>query len=147
MTELILAIFRANGALAAWGDGFASEDGLSTARWQMLGAVALSDRPLTAPQIATRMGVTRQGAQKQLNILVQEGMLEAHPNPLHKRSPHYVLSEQGRSVYEAIDRRWNAHVLDASAAFFDADLQAVGTFLNKLTAMYAAKGDGNDAEA
>lgn len=138
LTELILAIFRVNGTLAAWGDEFAAEDGLSTARWQMLGAVALSDRPLTAPQLGAQMGVTRQGAQKQLNALVQDGMMEIRANPMHKRSPHYVLTGLGRATYKSIDQRWNAHVLKAAAAFGDVDLEAAKDLLDRLAAMFLA---------
>src|SRR4051812_41346084 len=81
LTELVLTVFRVNGVLANWGDEFASVDGLSTARWQMLGAVAMSNELLTAPQIGYRMGVSRQGAQKQLNVLVQDGLMETRSNP------------------------------------------------------------------
>ena len=75
----------------------------------MLGALALGDGPASAPQIAEAMGVTRQGAQKQIHLLVQDGLIEAQPNPAHKRSPRYVLTEAGRRVYARVEQQWQAH--------------------------------------
>ena len=36
LSELVVQIFRVNGTLTAWGDRFAAESGLTTARWQVL---------------------------------------------------------------------------------------------------------------
>jgi DNA-binding MarR family transcriptional regulator len=58
--QVILSIFRANGLVLGAGDLLTADDGLTSARWQVLGAVALAERPLTVPQIARRMGLTRQ---------------------------------------------------------------------------------------
>ena len=75
LSELVVQIFRANGALTAWGDRFAAESGLTTARWQVLGAISMAKEPSTSPQIAERMGITRQGVQKQLNPCGMRGWL------------------------------------------------------------------------
>lgn len=107
VTDLVLAIFRANGLLIAWGDQLAAPLGLTSARWQMLGAIALSAQPLTAPAIAAAMGVSRQGAQKQLSLLEDDGLVERAANPAHRRSPFYRLTRAGRSAYARIDERWN----------------------------------------
>lgn len=104
MTEIILGVFRTNGRLLSNGDALVSPLGLTSARWQVLGAVAMSDKPLSAPQIAAAMGTTRQGSQKQINLLVEEGLLEAQPNPTHKRSPLYALTKRGRNIYAELDR-------------------------------------------
>jgi DNA-binding MarR family transcriptional regulator len=55
------------------------------------------------------MGVTRQGVQKQLNLAVAEGLVEAHPNPRHQRSPLHALSATGQAAYDdamALQRVW-----------------------------------------
>lgn len=104
LTQTILAVFRANGRLLNSGDALVAPLGLTSARWQVLGAVALSDKPLSAPQVAATMGTTRQGSQKQINLLVNEGLLESLPNPTNKRSPLYKLTTRGRDLYAEIDR-------------------------------------------
>ncbi|MDR2992185.1 MAG: MarR family transcriptional regulator, partial [Burkholderiaceae bacterium] len=99
LTALTLAVFRLNGALLQWGDLLVAPLGLTSARWQMLGAIALAGRSLTAPQVGAAMGVTRQGAQKQLNVLLKLDLVETLTNPAHKRSPLYALTARGRRLY------------------------------------------------
>lgn len=101
MTQIALAVFRINGRLLARGDELVAPLALTSARWQMLGAIALAGQPQTVPQIAEAMGVTRQGAQKQLNLLLQEGQVAAAPNPRHLRSPLYALTAAGERAYAA----------------------------------------------
>lgn len=137
LTDLILTVFQLNGALVNWGDKFSAPKGLTSARWQMLGALALAGQPLTAPQIAASMGVTRQGAQKQLNLLAQGGLVETHDNPHHKRSPLFVLTQQGRQTYDSIDKHWSGHVVKVAAAFSSADLDTTAKVLTGLVGMYA----------
>src|SRR5215475_8634613 len=68
-TDVVLALFRANDLVLAAGHRLAEREGLTAARWQVLGAVALAGRPLTVPQIARRMGLTRQAVQATVNQL------------------------------------------------------------------------------
>ncbi len=116
MTALTLATFRLNGVLQVWGDRFSASFGLTSARWQMLGAIAMAGQPLTIPHIAMNMGVTRQGALKQLNLLHKDGLVESVPNPLHKRSSLYVLTDKGQMIYAEIDKKWNEHARKIACA-------------------------------
>ena len=105
VTDVVLRTFRANGRFLAAGDLLAREDGLTSARWQVLGALALSDRPLTVPQIARRMGLTRQSEQSSINRLRNDGLIEAEQNPDHRRSPLIRLTALGKAKYERLHRR------------------------------------------
>ena len=42
LTDLVLAVFRLNGRLLTAGDRLVSDLGLTSARWQVLGAIALA---------------------------------------------------------------------------------------------------------
>ncbi len=95
LTEIMLSIFRVNGRLLEKGDELVAPLHITSSRWQLLGAIALGDRSLTAPQIGDAMGLTRQAVQKQLNKMVEEGFVEQHPNPRHERSPLYKLTPLG----------------------------------------------------
>lgn len=106
VTQLTLTLFRLNGVLLHYGDQLVAPLGLTSARWQMLGAIALAGTPLTAPQLGASMGVTRQGAQKQLNQLLELGLVEVHPNPAHRRSPLYAPTTQGLTLYRKADALW-----------------------------------------
>jgi DNA-binding MarR family transcriptional regulator len=104
-TQVVLAVFRANGLLLAAGDDLAADEGLSSARWQVLGALALAERPLTVPQIARRMGLTRQSVHATVKRLVRDGLVELVPNADHRRSQLVSLTELGQARYAAIDGR------------------------------------------
>ena len=109
VTEIILGVFRLNARLLEQGDRLVQPLGLTSARWQVLGAIALAGESLTAPQIAAAMGVTRQGVQKQLNLAVADGLIKSHPNPRHQRSPLHALSARGQAAYDdamALQRVW-----------------------------------------
>ncbi len=99
LTDIMLTVFRVNGRLLEKGDQLVEPLNLTSARWQVLGAVALAGNPLSAPQIAEAMGITRQGAQKQLNKLEEDGFFEQSPNPRHQRSSLYALTGLGKRAF------------------------------------------------
>src|SRR6516165_11921207 len=103
-TAVVLEIFRVNGLVLADGNRLAMAEGLTAARWQVLGAVALAGRPITVPQIARRMGLTRQAVQVTVNQLRGDALVETSDNLDHRRSPLINLTERGRQKYAALDR-------------------------------------------
>jgi DNA-binding MarR family transcriptional regulator len=139
-TEVILAVFRANGALIGSGDTLAADEELTSARWQVLGAIALADRPLTVPQIARRMGITRQSVHATVKRLHADGLVELAPNADHRRSQLVRLTELGASRYAAIDRRQTTWVNDLAQGIGRADLEAAARVLGELTGRLEAKG-------
>ena len=129
LTDVILLIFKLNGQLLAAGDRLVVHLRLTSARWQLLGAVALSRSPSTAPQLAAVMGVTRQGAQKQLDLLLEAALVTALPNPGHARSPLYVLTRKGTAVFAATERVQRAWAMKLSDSISASDLQAAKRLL------------------
>ena len=99
-TELVLEVFRFNGRLVFVGDRMTKALGLSTARWQTLGAMALSEQPLTVAEIARNMGLQRQSVQRTVNMLVSSGMVATHENPNHQRARLVLFTKKGRAAYE-----------------------------------------------
>ena len=133
LTEIVLLVFRVNGRLLSAGDRLVGDLGLTSARWQMLGAVALSDRPRTAPQLAARMGMTRQAAQKQLDLLMDGGLVAAETNPGHARSPLYGLTRKGTSVYAATERVQTAWANRLAGSLSIRDLEITKQLLDNLS--------------
>jgi DNA-binding MarR family transcriptional regulator len=105
ITQLILAVFRFNGRLVSAGDRLVGTVGLTSARWQVLGALALQDGKATASDAARVMGLTRQSVQRLATAMIAEGLLEPTANPRHVRAPLLTLSPKGRSAYAAAARR------------------------------------------
>jgi DNA-binding MarR family transcriptional regulator len=132
-TDVVLETFRASGLLLAAGNRLAEEEGLTAARWQVLGAVALAGRPLTVPQIARRMGLTRQAVQASANRLISEGLAESGENPDHRRSPLIRLTELGHQKYAAVDRRQIRWVNQLSTGLKISDLANAARLLHDLS--------------
>ena len=95
LTELMLETFRLNGRLVALGDRMTSVIGLSTARWQVLGAV--DQGAFTVSQIARNMGLRRQSVQRTVSLLAREGLLEFATNPHHRRAKLVHLTASGEA--------------------------------------------------
>jgi DNA-binding MarR family transcriptional regulator len=146
-TEVILSVFRANGLLLAAGDVLVAGRGLTSARWQVLGAIALAQRPLTVPQIARRMGLTRQSVHTTVNRLVADGMVELTANADHRRSQLARLTELGRARHQAVSRQQAAWVSQLAAGLTSAELDTAARVLGELcTRLEAARAYPHDQE-
>ena len=124
ITDLTLAVFRLNGSMLQWGDTLVEPLGLTSARWQMLGAIALAGEPLSAPRVGASMGVSRQGAQKQLNLLLDLGLVESRANPAHRRSPLYALTPLGQRLFARAQALWSARAAGLAARIPPAQVRA-----------------------
>jgi DNA-binding MarR family transcriptional regulator len=131
-TELILSTFRANGLLLAAGDRLTAEHGLTSARWQVLGAIALAQRPLTVPQIARRMGLARQSVHTTVNRLLADGFAELVPNADHRRSQLVRLTELGQARYGALDEKQAVWVNELAAGLPRSELETAARVLGEL---------------
>ena len=132
-TDVVLALFRTHGLVLAAGHRLAEREGLTAARWQVLGAVALAGRPLTVPQIARQMGLTRQAVQATVHLLRRDALADTSDNPDHRRSPLIDLTELGRRKYAALDRQQTAWINDLSAGLKIPDLAATARLLHDLS--------------
>lgn len=133
VTRLVLAVFRANQALVTEGDRRVAEVGLNSARWKALGAITLEGASLTAADIGRRMGLSRQGAQKQLDLLTGEGLVVRVDNPDHKRAPLYALTPAGEARYAAAMACWTPMAELLRAGIPDATLHEAAALLDTLS--------------
>lgn len=105
MTALILQIFRVNGSLLAAGEDLVSDLGLTSARWQVLGAIAMSPVPLPVAHIARNMGLTRQAVQRLVNEMEGDGFVTFGTNPHHQRAKLVLLTPRGKAAYASAMKR------------------------------------------
>lgn len=106
---LMLEVFRLNGRLLAAADRLVSKFGLTSARWQVLGAIALAPAPEPVARLARNMGLTRQGVQRVINELAEEGIVALQENPHHRRAKLVLMTEKGKEAFEAavlLHRPW-----------------------------------------
>jgi DNA-binding MarR family transcriptional regulator len=104
VSELIVAIFRLNGRLLVSGDRLVANLGLTSARWQVLGAVALSLTCEPVARLARNMGLNRQGVQRIVGELAAEGFVELKDNPHHRSAKLVVMTAKGLKAFDAAMR-------------------------------------------
>lgn len=101
LTDLILTLFRVNNLTLTWGDRLVAPFGLTSARWQILGAIVFAQRPQPVAWLARDLGANRQNVQRIVNDLHREGLIVFEPNPHHRRAQLVVLTRKGQRAYDA----------------------------------------------
>ena len=104
LTDLILEVFRLHGLLLAAGDRVTHPLGLSSARWQVLGAIQIAEEPLPVAHMARQMGLTRQSVQRTVDILAAEGLIAFADNPNHRRAKLVGFTPQGSKMIKEVHR-------------------------------------------
>ena len=104
VSDLMLDLFRLNSMLLTAGDRLVAGLGLTSARWQILGAIVAAERPQPVAWLARDLGANRQNVQRIINDLEKEQLVAFEPNPHHRRAQLVVLTDKGRQTYQAAMR-------------------------------------------
>jgi DNA-binding MarR family transcriptional regulator len=105
LSGLVIEVFRLNGDLIEAGDALVHDLGLTSARWQVLGAITLSPTPLPVAHIARNMGLARQSVQRVVDDMRADGLVRLQPNPHHRRAPLVAMTPRGEAAYEQATAR------------------------------------------
>lgn len=138
--NLVIKVFQTNGALVNMGNTLVRDAGLTTAWWQVLGALGYSPVSLPVAHIARNMGLSRQAVQRVVDLLLQRGFITLEDNPHHQRARLVVLTEAGRlalSAAEAAEAPMSRVIHDKIGAERLALALAVLTDMNELIAQGA----------
>ena len=92
--------------------------GLPSMELTVLTAVVEAASAPTVPQIGRSLGRPRQVIQRATNALIEAGLIEALPNPHHKRAPLLLPTRRGK----AVKRKADARALKAANAFLRASM-------------------------
>ena len=101
LTNLMLDLFRLNSLLLTAGDRLVARLGLTSARWQILGAIVAAERPQPVAWLARDLGANRQNVQRITNDLHKDGLVAFEANPHHRRAQLVVLTDKGRRTFDA----------------------------------------------
>src|SRR5271169_2195055 len=105
LADLIVTVFRLNGGLIDAGNRLVGDIGLTSAWWQVLGALSLSPAPLPVAHIARNMGLSRQSVQRTAGLLAEKGLVRFETNPHHQRAKLVVLTPAGHASVSAAEQR------------------------------------------
>ena len=101
--SLVIAVFALNGRLIETGNELVANAGLTTAWWQVLGAIGYSPVPLPVAHVARNMGLSRQSVQRVVDLLAKRDMVRYKDNPHHQRAKLVVLTAVGRAALDAAE--------------------------------------------
>lgn len=101
LTDAVLDLFRLNSLLLTAGDRLVAGLGLTSARWQILGAMIAAGRAQPVAWLARDMGANRQNVQRIINDLHREGLVAFEANPHHRRAQLVVLTGKGKQAFDA----------------------------------------------
>jgi DNA-binding MarR family transcriptional regulator len=104
LSDLMLDLFRLNSLLLTAGDRLVARLGLTSARWQILGAIVAAESPQPVAWLARNLGANRQNVQRIVNDLHGEGLVAFAPNPHHRRAQLVVLTDKGQHAFDAAMR-------------------------------------------
>ncbi|MCC8983515.1 MarR family winged helix-turn-helix transcriptional regulator [Bradyrhizobium acaciae] len=104
LSNLILDLFRLNSLLFTSGDRLVAGLGLTSARWQILGAIVAAERPQPVAWLARDLGAARQNVQRIVNDLERDGLVTFETNPHHRRAQLVVLTDKGQQSFDAAMR-------------------------------------------
>ena len=132
LTDLILTMFRANNRTLTWGDRLVAPLGLTSARWQVMGAIVAAGQPQPVAWLARDLGANRQNVQRIVNDLQAAGLVALAPNPHHLRARLVVLTEAGQAAYDAVIRLYDVEVNRLAEGIAEPDLATARAVLATL---------------
>jgi DNA-binding MarR family transcriptional regulator len=144
--QLIIAVFRLNGRLIDAGNHLVGEIGLTSAWWQVLGALSLSSTPLPVAHIARNMGLSRQSVQRIADLLVEKGLLRFEDNPHHQRAKLAVLTTKGAAAVRGAQERQRPWARNIAAGLTADEISGALAVLTHMGLRLEASEDFNQEE-
>jgi DNA-binding MarR family transcriptional regulator len=144
LTDLVLTLFRVNNATLVWGDRLVRPFGLTSARWQIMGAIVYADRPQPVAWLARDLGANRQNVQRIVNELAQLGLVQFQDNPHHKRAQLVVLTAAGKRAYDDAIKSWDPAADHLAKGLSSDDLATTVRVLSVLRSRLANSNSGED---
>jgi DNA-binding MarR family transcriptional regulator len=142
LTDLILDLFRLNSLILTAGDRLVAGLRLTSARWQILGAIDAAERPQPVAWLARDMGANRQNVQRIINDLHKEGLVTFEANPHHRRAQLVVLTEKGKQTFDAAMRLQVPWINRLSEGLLIKDIQT----MHRVIMALRQKLEGNELE-
>jgi DNA-binding MarR family transcriptional regulator len=140
LSSLMLDLFRLNSLLLTAGDRLVARLGLTSARWQILGAIVAAERPQPVAWLARNLGANRQNVQRIINDLHREGLVAFEANPHHRRAQLVVLTDKGRQTFDAAMRLQAPWINSVSAGLSVKEIETV----HRVTTALRKNLEGND---
>ena len=103
--RLVDAVYTAAACFAEVEDRMLADTGLTGARMRVAGVLEKSGAARTVPQVARRLGLSRQAVQRLADDMAERGLTAWIDNPDHRRARLFALTPEGRDSYGQAMRR------------------------------------------
>jgi|1185.fasta_scaffold88407_2 DNA-binding MarR family transcriptional regulator len=123
VSRLAMDLFSLNNRMLAAGDRLVADLGLTSARWQILGAIVAADRPQPVAWLARDLGANRQNVQRIVNDLHKKDLVAFELNPHHRRAQLIALTSKGKRAYDAAMNRQAPWVDDLAKGLSVKDIE------------------------
>ena len=137
-------LIRLNGRLKSLFHAPRREAGLGDSELGVLNAVVEAERAPTVPQIGRSFGQPRQLVQRAANSLIEAGLLEALPNPDHKRAVLLRATARGVALKREIDREADARAAELAGQMDAASIRAATAALGEIRRQLETQLRGSD---
>ncbi|AKA24832.1 MarR family winged helix-turn-helix transcriptional regulator [Pseudomonas chlororaphis] len=141
LTDFILGMFRASNQTLAWGDRIVAPLGLTSARWQILGAIVAAQRPQPVAWLARDLEANRQNVQRIVNDLAREGLVTFEPNPHHRRAQLVTLTDKGTTAFNQAIGLYTPLVNELSAGLEEEEIRTALRVVTELRKRLAGPPD------
>lgn len=122
LSQFVLETLRLSSAFAAHADEMVADIGLTSARWQVVGAIMASHSAQPVAHLARDMCLSRQGVQRIVNELFKDGMVSFEPNPHHARAHLVKLTALGANAFNRAIERQDGWIKSVGNALDDSRL-------------------------
>ncbi|MEY2960111.1 MAG: hypothetical protein RLZZ01_2679 [Actinomycetota bacterium] len=109
--RLFFRLYQCANILHKVGSRAVEDEGLTTQRWAVMGALSRDDTGVAVGELARYLQVSRQSLAGVIGPLVDDGLIAVHTVESDRRSRQYALTERGR-------RHWHDRALPKIAAFY-----------------------------
>lgn len=100
--------------------------------------------PMSVPDTGRALFLARQQIQLMVNALEEQALVERRPNPAHKRSPLFALTDKGRDAFGEIRAKENDEIDTVCELFSEADLTSAQKVLCAMLDHFAVFEDDPD---
>ena len=142
LTGLILDLFRLNSLVLTAGDRLVAQLRLTSARWQILGAIVAAERAQPVAWLARDLGANRQNVQRIINDLHKLGLAGFEANPHHRRAQLVVVTDKGKQTFDAAMRLQAPWINGLSEGLSMKDIKA----FHRVIAALREKLENNESE-
>jgi len=125
LTSLIPDLLRLTSLLLTAGDRLVAPLELTSARWQILGTVATSERAQPVAWLARNLGAHRQNVHRIIHDLHKQGLVAFETNPHHRRAQLVVATDRGKQTFDAVMRLQAPWINALADGLSSKDLQIV----------------------